>query len=470
MKSKTPRFLLYQARWLKDSSRIKVWEKSRRIGATWTQSYEDVSDCIAHPGLKVWFSSADLTAAVEYIDYAADWAKLHQRVSAKIIGEEVIDEKKGVKAFVLEFSNGSRIHALSSNPKAFRSKGGKVVWDEAAWHDDPDAMWQAIRPCIMWGYSLRILSTHNGTSSKFYRFIQDIKAQRLRWSLHTTPITLAVEEGLADKILERKLSAAERKQWIEDEHVDCADENAWQQEYCCQATDSKSSFLTYDELAACEDPNTLIPDLSIVAGELTVGFDVARVIDLSVIATLESYGGIAWTRQMIEMADTKFSIQREKLWDTLRHPKLRRACIDRTGIGMQMAEETQDEFGKYRVEPVPFTQAVKEDLAYALRRKIEDRTIRIPPDFKLREDLHSIKKIVTASGAIRFDAARSDNGHADRFWALALAVHGISQDNGPVTGASSAGERKSRIALGYDAPEKRGLVRIERPRKLWDGY
>jgi len=470
MKSKTPRFLPYQARWLNDISRIKVWEKSRRIGATWTQSYEDVSDCIAKPGLQVWFSSADLTAAMEYIDYAEDWAKLHQRVSVKVLGEQVIDEKKGVKALVLEFSNGSRIHALSSNPKAFRSKGGKVVWDEAGWHDDADAMWKAIRPCIMWGYTLRILSTHNGTSSKFYRFVQDIKAKRLRWSLHTTPITLAVEEGLADKILGHRLTAAERDQWLKDEHDDCGDEDAWQQEYCCQATDTNSSFLTYDEISACEDPNSLIPDLSVVAGDLTVGFDVARVIDLSVIATLESYGGIAWTRQMIEMSNTKFGIQRETLWNTLRHPKLRRGCIDRTGIGMQMSEETQEEFGKYRIEPMTFTPGVKEDLAYGLRRKIEDRAIRIPPDFKLREDLHSIKKIVTASGAIRFDAARSENGHADRFWALAMAIHAISPDSGPIRGASSSGAHVSRIATGYDAAPKSRLTRDLRPRKIWDGY
>ncbi|MFA5161162.1 MAG: terminase family protein [Elusimicrobiales bacterium] len=451
MASKAPRFLPYQSRWLKDASKVKIWEKSRRIGATYCQSFEDVNDCIAVPGLPVWFSSADETAAREYIVYCEMWAKLHQR-AAKVLGEQVIDEKNGIKAYVIEFRNKSRIHALSSNPKAFRSKGGKVVLDEFAWHEDAAALWKAARPCIMWGHSLRILSTHNGQNSKFFRFVKDTKAGRLKWSLHTTPIQLAVEEGIADTIAGRALTAAERQAWLSEEHTDCADEDAWQQEYCCVATDSASAFLTYDEIIACEDPAAYMPDLSGILGDLLAGFDVGRKKDLSDIAALEHYGGMAWLRQMVEMQKTKFAVQKETLWGILRHPRLRRCCIDSTGIGMQMAEETQDEFGKYRIEPVTFTNAVKEDLAYGLRRKFEDRAIRIFPSFKLRESLHSVKKITTASGNIRFDAARSDSGHADEFWALALAVHAISPDNGPVRAASSAGG-ESRSARGYDAEE-----------------
>ena len=39
-------FLPYQIRWLNDNSKIKIWEKSRRIGATYVQSFEDVQDCL----------------------------------------------------------------------------------------------------------------------------------------------------------------------------------------------------------------------------------------------------------------------------------------------------------------------------------------------------------------------------------------------------------------------------------------
>lgn len=138
------------------------------------------------------------------------------------------------------------------------------------------------------------------------------------------------------------------------------------------------------------------------------------------------------------MEKAPFRAQREFLWglmDSLtpaplplgeggRRPGegVRRCCIDATGLGAQLAEEAAEKFGP-RVEPVPFTQAVKEDLAIALRRKFEDRLVRIPAGREIREDIHSVKKITTASGNLRFDAERSDGSHADRFWALALAVH-----------------------------------------------
>ena len=173
-KNKPPFFLPYQMRWLNDNSKVKIWEKSRRIGATYVQSYEDVRDCVKKTVPAVWFSSADESAAREYIDYCKIWANLFN-VAAKDLGEQVLDKEKDVKAYVIAFSNGTKIHALSSNPKGFRSKGGKVVLDEFAFHNNPAELWKAARPCITWGYPLRILSTHNGQSCLYYRFLDQVE-------------------------------------------------------------------------------------------------------------------------------------------------------------------------------------------------------------------------------------------------------------------------------------------------------
>ena len=81
-KNKTPFFLPYQMRWLEDNSKVKIWEKSRRIGATYVQSYEDVRDCVYRRVPAVWFSSADESAAKEYIDYCEKWVTLFN-ISAK---------------------------------------------------------------------------------------------------------------------------------------------------------------------------------------------------------------------------------------------------------------------------------------------------------------------------------------------------------------------------------------------------
>ena len=416
-------FLPYQQDWLRDESRFKILEKSRRIGGTYAQSYEDVRDLLQKKDIpKVFFSSADLTAAAEYIDYCGKWAKAFKVISEPR-GLELLDEEKDIKTYTLDLPGvGKKIHALSSNPKAFRSKGGKLVLDEFAWHDDADKMWAAARPIVTWGYPVRILSTHAGVNSRFNRFIKDITAGKLKWSHHRVPIQRAVADGLADKILRRTLTEAERQAWIEEERAAVADENAWTQEYCCIPTDENSAFLTYEMLFAAEKDG-LHKDLGECTGELFLGFDVARRGHGSVVYVLEQLGHLLFERYRNNLAGKSFKEQKGVVFPLLAHPKMRRACIDETGIGMQLAEEAQEEFGKFKVEAVNFSGTnVKSELAYGLYTDVEDRTLFMEPDEVARESIHSVRKIVTASGNIRFDAAASEkSGHGDYFWALALA-------------------------------------------------
>ena len=49
----------------------------------------------------------------------------------------------------------------------------------------------------------------------------------------------------------------------------------------------------------------------------------------------------------------------------------------------------------------------------------------------LRDDLHSLKRTTTSAGNVRFVADRSENGHADRAWALALALHAGHEEYEP---------------------------------------
>ena len=444
----TKYFLPYQIAWLKDDSKIKIWEKSRRIGATYVQSYEDVRDAAEGKVPAVWFSSADESAAKEYIDYCEKWTKLFD-TGARALGEQVIDSERDIKAFVIKFSNGVKIHALSSNPKAFRSKGGKVILDEYAWHDDQDKLWAAARPVITWGFPLRILSTHNGQTNKFYKFVDSIKKGRLSWSLHTTPIHVAVENGLVDKIYGRKTTKVERETWLKELHDSCDDENIWLQEYGCIAVDETQAFLTYDMITSCE-ADVLRP-LSEIVNPIYVGMDIGRKKDLSVIWVIEAVGKVKFTRLVKVLEKTKFRIQKEMLFSIFKHKQFRRGCIDATGLGMQLAEEAEEAFGKYRVEGITFTNPVKEELASPLRTEFEDRTFWVPADHDIREDLHSVRKFTTKSQHIRFDTEASDvNGHADRFWAAALANHAAKRSYTGVPVITSGSRREAlKIVQGY---------------------
>jgi phage FluMu gp28-like protein len=126
-----------------------------------------------------------------------------------------------------------------------------------------------------------------------------------------------------------------------------------------------------------------------------------------------------------------FAQQEETVYPYIGLPSMRRVCMDQTGIGRQFVERAQAQFGPYRVEGVTFTGEVKETLAYPVRSAFEDRTIRIPNDAKIRADLRAVKKMTTPSGNIRFTADRGANGHADRFWAIALALLAGKEANTP---------------------------------------
>lgn len=149
--------------------------------------------------------------------------------------------------------------------------------------------------------------------------------------------------------------------------------------------------------------------------------DVARKDNLCVIDVGEKIGDVMWDRCRVELQNKTFSEIEFELHRLLKLPQVKRACIDATGMGMQLAEQARERFG-WKVEPVTFTPAVKEELAFTLRRDFEDHRLRIVRDDNLRSDLRALKKDVTAAGNIRF-AGESEDSHCDRTWAKALRQH-----------------------------------------------
>ncbi len=447
-------FLPYQRRWLEDRSRIKVWEKSRRIGATYVQAFEDVRDCLSRRVPEVWFSSADESAAREYIEDAARWARMFD-AAARVLGKVVLDSERDIKAYVIEFANGTRITALSSNPSAFRSKGGKVVLDEFAHHENAPRLWAAASPCITWGWPLRIISTHNGRDSLFMRFVEAIREGSLDWSLHTTDIHLALDEGLLEKIYGRPVTEREKKRWLAEIRANCYDEAMWEQEYLARAADDDSSFLGADLVRMAEREGILEgvapPEGEDPARDYYVGMDVGRVRDLTVIWVVERRADVFVTRDVRAMSGATFASQRGELYALLSNPLVHRAAIDATGLGMQMAEEAQARFGAHRVEAVSFTAAVKEEIAYTLRKLMEEGRVVIPPDDAIRSDLRSVRRVTTAARHVRLDAAPSGAGrsHGDYFWALALALYAGHCIKPPLRVASRARRRSYHMLKGY---------------------
>ena len=87
---------------------------------------------------------------------------------------------------------------------------------------------------------------------------------------------------------------------------------------------------------------------------------------------------------------------------------------------MNLAENLSRDYPQ--VVPENFTNDSKERWATDFKILLQRQDITMPRDRDLIGQIHSIKRRVTPSGKVGFDAERSGKGgHADRFWAVALA-------------------------------------------------
>ena len=435
-----PYLLPYQLRWVRDNSPLKIMEKSRQIGISFATAYSAVKRVGAVDArLDVWVSSRDEVQARLFLEDCEYWAKELQLI-AQARGEKVFDSDKGFSAYVLRFQNGRCIYSLSSNPNALAGKRGHVILDEFALHADQRLLYRVAKPVTTWGGQLEIISTHRGANSVFNQILRDIteRGNPMGWSHHRITLHDAVAQGLVERINAKRagssspspggegrgeggISAPEtRSQFIARLQRECLDEEQWLQEYCCQPCDTSTTFLGFDLITKAETDDCLkdFAYLERCPNPLVLGLDIGRKHDLTIIDVGEKIGDVVWDRLRIELANKPFAEQEHELYRLLRLPKLQRACIDASGIGMQLAERAYNNWG-WKVERITFTAELKEQLAYQLRRDFQDGLLRICRDERLRDDLNSIQKEVTDCGNIRF-AGDTKDGHCDRFWAKAL--------------------------------------------------
>jgi len=432
-------FLLYQTKWINDASRIKLMQKARQIGLSLSTAYRAVDQAAsANAHQDIWVSSRDDLQAKLFIEDCKHFADIlgeaykHLGIVIKNDGDE--------SSYHLTFANGNTIHSLSSNADAQAGKRGSRILDEFALHPDPRKLYGIAYPGITWGGNLEIISTHRGSDNFFNKLVQEaIGKNPKKISLHTVTLQDALEQGFLFKLQSKLSEGAPESEILDMDEAayfefirsQCSDEETFQQEYMCKPSDDSAAFLTYEMIAKCqyrtgEDWEKLLSSES----DLFLGVDVGRQSDRTTMWLLERMGGVLYTRAIRVLHKMKFSEQENVLDEYMANPRVRRAAIDNTGLGMQFAERAQERYGEHRVDPVTFTAGNKEKLAFPVKSDFEDVVIRIPQDRDVEADLRKVKKEVGLSGNIRFTAERDSDGHADRFWALALARYAASTQTG----------------------------------------
>jgi len=412
----------YQKRVVARAARFTWNCWSRQTGKSFTFALRRILRGMERGKNQIFLSASQLQSR-ELMMKAEQHLRAMQIAASSIMESDVFEEKikfKKLEIAVPPVGKGGRpfrIIGLPANPRTARGFSGDVLLDEFAMHQHDDAIYEAAYPTISReGGELDVCSTPMGRQNLFYRLGQNAAFYR-----ETVNIYDAIAGGAP-------LNAEEL-------HAGITDDEKWRQEFLCEFVDEATAFLTFEQICECED-GTLPLELDLdvlrgMKGDVVVGIDVGRKKDLTVIWPFEVREGVLVSLGLREICGMTFREQFEAMSNVLRMPCVRRCAIDASGLGMETGQNLAEDFGSNAVEPCTLTAPFKEKIAGLMRNKFTDKLMRIPVSEKVRNDLHSVRKIVTAAGNIRLDAPRSEGSHADRFWAAALAVYAGSEAKGP---------------------------------------
>jgi phage FluMu gp28-like protein len=460
-------FLLYQQRLMASAGAygVTVAEKSRRTGYSWAMAAVAALTAAAKAvagGMDVLYMGYEKDMTREFIGYCGDFAKAIEPAAAQFDESFFNDPEqpdKEILCFRIKFATGFEIMALSSAPRSLRGKQGLVIIDEAAFHDDLDAVLKAALAHRMWGGRVIIISTHKGDTNPFNALIQDIHAGKKPYNLLRTTLDDAIADGLVKRIflkLGKEWSPEAEAEWRAQtvaEYGDDADE-----ELFCIPSAGSGTYLSAAVIEARMQKEPPIPvirlnkpdDFKMLAEHLRIaeikdfceeelkpvlgtlnpklphafGQDFARSRDLSVFWPL-SIGRdlILRTPFVLEMRNVPYEAQKQiVIYIIDRLPLFRAGKFDAGGNGGYLAEVTMQRFGE-RIEAVMLSEPWYRENMPKWKSAFDDGNIVIPQDSEIRDD-HRLVKLVRGVGRVPDERTgqKGKKRHGDSAVASALAV------------------------------------------------
>lgn len=448
--------LPYQKKWLEDKARVKVIEKSRRIGLTWAQALDDVitAATAGRDGMDVLYISFNQDMTREYIDTCAEWARKLQLVAGSV-NEDVFKDgdDRAIKAFRIDFASGHKIVALSNRPSNLRGKQGRVIIDEAAFVDDLPQLLKAALALLMWGGQVIVISTHNGAENAFNALVQDVRGGSLPYSLHRITLDDALAGGLYEricKVTQRNWTQEAQDAWREElvrTYGDGADE-----ELFCIPNRSSGAYLTQAMLEACMTVVPVItwtaPARDFVDWPLAVaetytrgwieenlspllkalpadrahfcGVDFGRSGDLSVFWPATEEKDLRLVAPFVlELRDCPHRTQQQILFAILGNlPRFSGVSLDARGNGSALAEAARQHYGTGRVREVMISESWYRDTMPLLKAGIEDKTLILPKDAGILTDFRSLRVV---KGVARVPEQRTKDKTGGRHGDSAIA-------------------------------------------------
>lgn len=427
------------------STKTQIIHWSRQTGKSYTLAAWAVKRLLDYPGRLVTVLSNSKDNGSEFALKCQEVCrKMQIAAEAEDLSEDLTYEGMRFEIKIAIGDKVGRIKVLAANPRTARGFSGDLILDEFAFHEDSRAIWEAAEPIISSNpdFLCRIASTGNGRLNMFYQLISEGRMPYYR-----------VRRSDAWASGELKIySAVDGREITPDEaRAEASDKRAYDQNYECTFEDESMPLLTQELISKAERVAGLTPDrqewsitsvqrMHRAQGPLEAGWDFARNQDLSVIVVFERHGQIRREIGELIMEGLRTPQQHAQARVVCDLPKFRRLEIDMTGNGLGAFEYLEEEYGSEKIGGVNFastepvtdrikaegrkslTARVTEIMATALLGVFEDGTIETMADPELRDDLRKPEKVVSPGGRVSIAASRDGKGHADRFWARALAV------------------------------------------------
>ena len=481
----------WQDDFILNRSRYICLLKSRQTGFSFVVALKGLVKALdpARRDYTKQFVSYNMEDAQEKIRYAKEfYESIPKRYKKKLVHATTT---------MLEFKDyrsntTSRLISLPCRPP--RGKNGDICLDEYAIYTArlSKEVFTAVSFCTLRRGCIEAGSTPLGAIGKFYEICTDKKSfpgydrYLIPWwyaKVMCTDVKKAVTQA-KDMPTDERVRKFGTKNLL-DLYNNTSLED-FQQECECTFVDSAASYISLDliyantpgrrdsdvipadlpddeyfsdkytfEIKSYKDADSLIAEYNPQkhGSPLFMGYDVAELHDATAIYVMGIKDGKKRALMRYEKTSVAFDEQKAIVRKLMSSLPIYRACIDCTGMGSPIYKELHKEYGD-RIEGIKFTLQSKETLVMGVKFGLERNEFELENDREFHAQIHSIKRTPSTGGSFRYDAERTEKGHADSFWEWALANYAATVQSGTPNFYAEYARKKNTIVVNSNHTEE----------------
>lgn len=441
----------YQKHLVRDPSRNRAINKSKKTGISTTIAGESIHKSYTREGHQIVFVSTGQRIAEELLGKWYDMiATLPDALQVKF---------KTHNMQVAALPNGARVMSLpSSEPANIRGFGMRgpetdVYLDEFAFVANDKDLWIVVRDFLIIGGRITLNSTPRGKRGKYYEIVEPLQTVyrglgqpfETIWSYHEIPYWLCPRLSGQEKFLREGMNEIDFKQ-----------------EYCTEFIDESLSFFPYELIWGNQKVHSWVSSGYKTKNPVYFGIDFGKTTSETIITVVEE---VAPETYKVIYMEEMFGINYDEQVEIIRmlalefNPTLIK--VDASGPGGQTMEDilSQEKYCGNIIQGYDLVATFKENIIIRLRMLMQRHKLDLPhKDMgeiaeKLENQLHGIQRTSTKMGLHTRYSGKEQTGMDDMAWSLALAVYKEFEFNFEPMIIQIKDEALSRLQKQFDRPE-----------------